>query len=367
MEKPIRILFAIGSIMNYGGIETFIMNYYRKMDHSKVQIDFLANGSNKGAYDEEIEAMGGRIYHLPRRGRHYFAYRKAMKEILKSGEYQIIHAHANEMNGLILSIAKKCEIPVRISHCHTANPIYQNKIIKIIYGHYKKKILKNATHFFACSDQAAKWMYGEQNVMQNKVTIVKNAIDIEKYKFNTKKREELRNLYQLEENTVVIGHIGRFYYEKNHSFIVELFEKYHQLNPNSKLFLIGEGALKNEIIQRLKEKKLAKDMITIDRTNQINELLNIFDIFILPSLFEGLPFVGIEAQANGLPCFFSKGVTNQIQIANNLSFIELDSQKWAKEINSCKKRRQNNEENLTKAGYNINLEVKKLEEFYQSV
>ncbi len=362
--EPIRVLYIVGGRLNYGGIETFIMNYYRNIDKTKVQIDFIVNGYEKGVYDDEIKSMGGKIYNVPQRGKHFFKHKKEIKKILKTGKYKIVHAHANHLNGLFLSIAKRCNVPVRISHSHTADFVYDNKMKKIIFNIYKQKVKKCATEYWTCSRLAGEWLYGKKNQQNQKVILVKNAIELEKYKFNEEKRKRLRKLYNLKDEKV-IGNIGRFSAQKNHEFIIELFKKYYEQNSNSKLVLIGEGPLKDKIKNKIVREKLENAIIIIDRANNINEILNMFDIFILPSLYEGLPFVAIEAQANNLPCIFSEGVTKETKINSNVCFTKLDVDIWIKKLQEyLGKQRKIDLDNLKKMGYDIKVEAKKLERRY---
>lgn len=365
MEQPIRVLYIVGGRLNYGGIETFIMNYYRNLDKSKVQIDFIVNGYEKGVFDEEIKSMGGKIYNVPQRGKHFFRHKKEIKKIIKARKYKIVHAHANHLNGLFLSIAKQCDVPIRISHSHTANVINVNKIKKFIFEYYKSKVIKCATDYWACSKLAGEWLYGKENIENNKVTIIKNAIDLDKYKYNITARKKVRTQLGIDDD-FVIGHIGRFGFEKNHKFIIDLYQKYNKKHDSSKLILIGEGPLQGKIKDEIMEKKLQNNIIVIDRTKNIGEILNAFDVFILPSLYEGLPFVSIEAQVSGLPCILSEAVSKEVKISDNVNFIKLNIEDWISKIEEYtnKYKRGTNIESITKLGYNIKEEAKRLEKKY---
>lgn len=369
--KPIRILYVNGGIMHRGGIESYMMNYYRHIDRTKVQIDFIVHGHEKGVYDDEIKSMGGKIYHVPVKSKDYFGNIKELKKIFKTGRYKIVHSHMDAMSMVVLKIAKKCGVPVRIAHSHNTQHLTNNKLKFILNEYARKNISKYATHLFACSEEAGRWLFGDKNFDIGNVKIINNAIDIEKFKFNKEKREKLRKELDLEEN-FVIGNIGRFDYQKNHLFLLDIFKETLNYIDNAKLILIGDGHLKSKIEEKILELNIKDNVIMLGIRTDINDIMNIFDIFILPSLFEGLPVVGIESQANGLPCLFSEDITKEVDFTKNSYFIKRDTnlKLWTDIIYKIYERkmiRLDVENKLIITKYNINKEALKLQNIYISM
>lgn len=371
MEEPIRILYINGGIMDLGGISSYMMNYYRNIDRDKVQIDFVVHGFEKGVYDDEIINMGGNIYNIPIKSKDYFGNIKALKEIFANNRYKIVHSHMDAMGIIPLKLAKKYNIPVRISHSHNTQHLTNNKIKFILNEYARKNLYKYSTHMFACSEKAGRWMFGDKLFDRGMVRIIYNAIDIDKFKFDKLKRDKIRKELSIG-NDFIIGHVGRFDHQKNHLFLLRLFKKVLDKIENAKLILVGDGALKNIIEKEIIDLGIEKQVILLGARPDVNTLYNVFDMFMLPSLFEGLPVVGIEAQINGLDCLFSTNVPDEIDISNNSYFEDLDSDflKWSNIIiNIYKNYNIETRGNLdyTKKSYenyNINISAKKLEEYY---
>lgn len=369
--KPFRILYVYAGTMNRGGIESYMMNSYRHIDRTKIQIDFIVHGFEKGVYDDEIESMGGKIYHVPVKSRDFFGNIKAFKEIFNTGKYKIVHSHMDAMSMVVLKIAKHCGIPIRIAHSHNTQHVTNNKINFAINEYARINIKRYATNYFACSEKAGRWLFGDQAFNDGKVTLINNAIEIEKFTFNKQKRNLLREKLELE-NNFVIGHIGRFDYQKNHLFLLDIFYETLKQVPNAKLLLIGDGHLKEKIITKIKQLDIEDNIVMMGVRSDIKDLLNVFDLFILPSLFEGLGIVLIEAQANGLKCIASDEVPDIANITNLVSFVSLlDSPiNWAYKINELRhnsNERQDEQKLLTLNGYNINVESEKLQNTYISL
>ena len=331
--EPIRILYINGGPLNRGGIESYMMNYYRNFNRDKIQIDFVSIGMHKAAYDDEIEALGGKVYYIPKKSKNYIGYIKAIRSIFKTGKYKIVHTHMDAMGMTVLKEAKRCNIPVRIAHSHNTKHLTNNFIKLKINEYARKNINKYATHKFACSESAGRWLFGDYEFDCGKVEIIKNAINIDKFKFNYKKRLEIRNNLNISNRDIVIGHIGRFDEQKNHMFLLDVINKISEKDQNIKLILIGDGHLKKSIQEKIINLKMEEKVIMMGLVDNPSEYYSAFDIFVLPSLFEGLPVVGIEAQANGLVCLFSDKITKELQINNNISFLDIsDSDLWCKEI-----------------------------------
>ncbi len=324
----IRILHCVAG-MNYGGYEAFIMNVYRNIDRDKIQFDFLS--SFPGAYDEEIKRLGGRIFYIPfitQKGP--LLYQKNLNKFFKEHpEYTIVHSHMDKISGSVMAAAKKAGVKVRIAHSHNiANEggiAYH--IVKDFYGLF---VGPNCTHRFACSKEAARWMFGDKAC---EATVVYNGIDMKKYLPDGETRNALRREMRLE-NNFIVGHVGRFSQQKNHDFLIDIFREIKKLKTNAKLLLLGEGDLQPRIKEKVRRMKLEEDVIFYGTTNKVNEVIQVMDAFVLPSLFEGLGIVLIEAQSAGLYCTASSDVPPLAKISDNIQFLPLSrgAEKWAKAI-----------------------------------
>lgn len=297
----IRVLHVVTD-MRYGGLETMLMNYYRKIDRKRVQFDFLEHRQGRTDYDCEIEKLGGKIYRLPPLNPFGIHYKHRLSIFFKEHpEYQIIHVHQDCLSSIILKVAKKYGVKVRIAHSHSNN---QDKNLKyIIKMYYKRKIPKYATYLFACSEDAGRWMFGNA-----KFSILHNAIDTSKYAYSVKKRKQMRSEFDIKEETLVIGHVGRFSYPKNHMYLLEVFKKISE-ERDAILLLVGDGHLRLEIENKINQLQLKNRVILTGVRNDVAELMQAMDAFILPSKYEGLGIVVIEAQAAGLPCIVSDKVS----------------------------------------------------------
>ena len=364
MGKPIRILHIVTS-MNMGGLETMIMNYYRNINRNIVQFDFLTHRKKEGVYDQEIKSLGGKIYYISRLNPFSPIYKKDLNDFFEKHkhEYKIVHSHLDCMSYYPLKVAMKKGILVRIAHAHSNNQDKDFKYLIKIYS--KKKILSVATSLFACSNQAGEWTFGNNSNFK----ILKNAIQSEKYLFDYSKAESLRKKLNLE-NKIIIGHIGRFSEAKNHTFLLEIFKEIVKLNDNVVLLLIGEGKLFKTIQYKVNELNLNKKVVFIGQSNKVQDYLMCMDVFILPSLYEGLGIVLIEAQTSGLPCLVSKNVVPlESKITNLVKFIPLSypAQYWAKEaLNLANQNniRYSRKSEIIAAEYDIIENSKKLERYY---
>lgn len=352
--------------MDRAGLETMLMNYYRHIDRSKVQFDFLTHRQGAGDYDEKILAMGGKIYRAPRLypqnyGR-YFAY---MQNFFKGHpEYRIIHSHIDAMSFFPLLAAKQMGLPVRIAHSHSGS---LEKDFKWPIKMMAKRLLPSvATDFFACGGNAARFLFGERIFTSGKYTVVKNAVEAKRFSFSSQKRGEKRRELGVADS-FVIGHVGRFAYPKNHEFLIEVFSEIQKEKPDSVLLLAGDGPLKEQIRRKTDGLGLTDSVRFLGVRPDVPELLQAFDVFVMPSRYEGLPLVGVEAQAADLPCFFSDAISRETQILNTCRFLSLDDppSRWAQEICSLNLTpRRNRENELVRSGFNIDEQAEKLEEFY---
>lgn len=346
------------------------MNYYRNIDKDKIQFHFLCDEDSTNIPYEEIEKMGGKVIIIPPYQR-LFEYQKELYRIFKENNYKIVHSHISTLSVFPLRIAKKAGVPIRIAHSHSTSnkKEWKRNLIKNILRPFSKLY---ANQFFACSELSGRWLFGEKAFKNDKIKIINNAIDLEKFKFNKEKRNEIRKKLKIDENIILIGHIGRFVTQKNHEFLIDVFneiiKKRKQENFDSKLILIGQGNLKENIIEKIKYLGLQDYVIFTGQTTNVSDYYNAMDIFVLPSLYEGLPVVGIEAQANGLLCEFSTDMTKETKVLNTTKFISLKetAKKWAEIILEDYKnfKRKNSFDEMTKKNFNIKEEAKKLEKYY---
>jgi len=363
--EPIRVLYINGGIMDRGGISAFMMNYYRHIDRRKVQIDFVVHGFEKGVFDDEIHELGGEIYNVPVKSKDYLGNIRELRKIFKSGKYKIVHSHMDAMGAVVLREAKKSGIPIRIAHAHNTDHL-TNNFLKYILNEVARKTIKNyATHLFACSESAGIWLYGKNAVKEGKVKIIKNAIEVEKYIFDLNKRNSLRKKFNLE-NNFVVGHIGRFDYQKNHIFLLHVFSQLVNKIPNAKLILVGDGHLREKIEREIEELGLKNSVILLGQRDDVNELLNMFDVFVFPSLFEGLGIAAVEAQANGLKCFLSNTIPHEVKITDKVEFLSIESiEDWVNALTNVSYYDRNiNYTDFVKAGYEIKNAAKELCEMY---
>ena len=296
-EEPIRIAQIIGKWLG-GGVEAVVMNYYRHLDHSKVQFDFICDDDSTNIPYDEIEKLGGKVILIPPYQK-VFKYQKELRRVLRNGKYEIVHSHINTLSVFPLYAAKKVGVPVRIAHSHstTNKKEWKKNLLKQVLRPFSKKY---ATNYMCCSELAGRWLFGDKAYDEGKVYLLNNAIDLDKFKYDKKIRDKKRKELGIKEDTIVIGHIGRFVAQKNHTFLIDIFNQFHKKEKNSILLLAGQGPLQEEIKNKVRELGLDDSVRFLGQRNDANELYQAFDVFLLPSLYEGLPVVGVEAQASGL-------------------------------------------------------------------
>ena len=368
MEK-IKVLYFIDR-MRHGGIQQFAVEIVKNMDKKKCEIDFLLlDDGQTYPLENVLKELGVKFYKLKgvwfRTPFDILKQKRALENFFKEHhDYKVVHMHSSSKNFMVLKIAKKYGINIRIAHSHNIGFQSKNKI-KILIGDLLKKPLKKyATHYFSCSKLAGKWLFGKEEV-----EIIHNAVDYEKFKFNQRRRDELRKELEIE-NCLVIGNVGRFTNQKNHTFLVDIFNEIHKQNENAVLMLVGIGEKEQEIRDKIEKFGLTDCVKFMGFCNNTNELFWCMDIFLLPSLHERLPVVGVEAQCTGLPCFMSKDViTEEAKIVENVKFIELEKtpEEWAEIILSSDLNRRDTYEELKNAGYFIEQTVERLERFYREV
>lgn len=363
----IRVLQVVTD-MSMGGIEMLLMNLYRNIDRELVQFDFLMHRAKESHFDKEILSLGGRIYRVPSiHPFHHRAYLKALERFFEEHpDYRVIHAHNNAFSMYVLRAAKGAGVPVCIAHSHMSDVPFDFK--RTLFTEYcKLHILKYTDYPFACSERAGKWLFGDNIQETIGLHVFKNGIDVEKFKFNPDKRKSVRKALNID-SQLLIGHIGRFHPVKNHRFLIGIFAEVCRLKPESMLLLIGEGGRQQDVSAHVEQLNLQTKVRFLGIRDDVNDLLQALDMFVLPSLNEGLPVTLVEAQASGLPCLVSDAVTDEVRITDNVAFMPLDlpAAMWAEKALDMTKHhlRRDTSEDIIKAGYDIKENAAWLQNFY---
>ncbi|MDD6790449.1 MAG: glycosyltransferase family 1 protein [Lachnospira sp.] len=355
-------ILVFGITDNPGGVESFLMNYYRKIDRSRLQFDFLCN-TEKVAYEDEILQLGGKIYRIPARSCDRRKFEAGLDRFLKehAQEYCAIWENVCSLANIdYLTVALKYGIPRRIIHSHSGeNP--DGFLRGIFHRVNRYRVKRIATDFWACSTEAAKWFYGSTKGCR----IIPNAIDIPKFKFDAGIREEYRRNLGIE-NKHVIGHVGRFHFQKNHEFLIRIFAQYVRKDSKAHLLLVGQGELEEKIRQMVRSMNLEEYVTFLGVRMDLPELYQAMDLFLLPSVFEGLPVVALEAQASGLPCILADSVSPETKVNDNVQFLSLkDSEDvWAeamKEALNYKTDTRMDQSRMLKSRFNIAIQVGEFE------
>lgn len=364
-KEPIRVAQIIGKWVG-GGVEAVVMNYYRHINREKIQFDFICDSDSTNIPYEEIEDLGGRVILIPPYQK-MIKYHKELKKIFKENNYKIVHSHINTLSIFPLYAAKKAGVPVRIAHSHstTNSKEWKRNILKQVLRPFSKVF---ATNYMCCSELAGRWLFGNKAYNKGEVYLLNNAIDLEKFAYDEKIRNKKRKELGIKKSQLVIGHIGRFMTQKNHTFLIDIFDEIHKENNNTVLILVGQGPLLEDMRKKVNQLKLTDYVQFLGQRNDVNELYQVFDAFLLPSLYEGLGVVLIEAQCSGLPCVCSNKVPKEARIINNYESLDLKSDKevWAMHtLKIIKNSKRKDYKNLIKkANYDIDKETKNLEKYY---
>ena len=356
-----RILHILPNLTYNGGIESCVLNYYNKIE-GDISFDFIAHENIDDKLVKQINDKGGQVFSFPRFS--ILNLKKIYNEfslILQANKYDVIHCHAANMSFFYLYIANSYHVPVRVLHSHQssyADTLF-HKIRNIPLIYCGKRF---STHFAACSKKAGDFLF-----FPRKYTLVNNAIDTNKYEFNSSTRLMLRKFNDLD-NYIVMGQIGRFNEQKNHLFSLKVLYLLKKRFPDRyKLCLFGDGPLKERIISEIKRLSLEEDVIFFGVKNNLYDYYNMLDLVVMPSLYEGLSVAAVECQANGLPLILSDRVAAETKINDNVVLLPLIEKKWVDKIVSVEMPcRLNGLINIQKSGFDINLEAKNLILFYRN-
>ncbi len=362
-NEPVRIAHVIGKL-NAAGVESVVNNYYRNIDHTKYQFDYYIEEDSNCKPPQELIDMGARYFVTPP-SQNFLKYIVCLKNHFKEEQYQIVHSNMNTLSVFSLYAAWRAGVPVRINHNHSTAG--KGEIKRNLFKYLLRPFAKSfATDCLACSKYAGKWLFGKKYTQKGLVTIFNNAINIERYRYSPKVRKQVRETLGLEDKFVV-GHVGRFCYQKNQEFLVDIFEDLHKKENNSVLLLVGIGELFDIIKEKVHKKGLDDVVIFLGPRSDVNELYQAMDVFVLPSYYEGLGMVAIESQAAGLPTICSSEVPREADATGYVQFLSLSNPVhiWSEKILSFKTfSRKDTSGQLKNAGFDIKLEVKKLEDFY---
>ena len=353
--QPVRIAHIMGKMVG-GGVEASAMNYFRHIDREKIQFDFIVDEDSTIVPREEIEKLGGKVYTIPPYQKP-FAYHKALVKLFRENKYRIVHSHINAMSVFPLFAAKRAGVPVRIAHSHSTagKGEFKRNIIKYMLRPFSRIF---PTHFYACSEYAGRWLFGKKK----NFVVIKNAIDISNFIYNEQTRQNLREELGIT-NLFAVGHVGRFTEQKNHSFLIDVFRKIHEKKPESILLLVGEGELKQKIKDKVELLKLNDCIRFFGMRDDVCDLLQAMDIFLLPSLYEGLPVVGIETQVSGLTVVASDVITKEVKLTENFIFmsLKLSASEWAENILALSPgEREVTSKQAAASGYNIKTAAREL-------
>lgn len=368
-KENIKVLQVFGKL-NRGGAETMLMNIYRELDKDTVKFDFIKHTKEECAYDNEIYSIGGKIYSIPRyKIYNHFQYKRAWNKFFQEhNEFDIIHCHVRSTASIILNIANKYGF-ITIAHSH--NTSSGKGISSVVKNILQRRIRYISKYYIGCSKQSAEWLFGRKVANSNKCIVLNNSIDTKKYMCDENVRNDVRKELGIKNNEILIGNVGRFSYAKNHKFLIEIFEQICNLNKNYKLVLVGDGELKIKIQNYVKKKGLEDKVIFTGVRKDVDRILQAVDLIIMPSIHEGLPVALIEAQCNGLKCYISSNITDEVCISKkNIIKISLDNNalEWAEKIIDTDDIKDKEEYKIViKKGYDIKDTTRTIEKFYKNI
>lgn len=369
--KPVRVLH-ITEELSAAGIESFIMNIYRRIDRNRVQFDFLVLRNQDEYYDNEIKASGGIKYTISPKSSNImcrvYEESKLVEQFLTKNHYDIVHIHyTTPLRAPLLEAVKKAGVNTRIYHSHSAYVLGKSRLKLFIYSCMSKKITKYATHYFACSIAAGKWIFEEPLIRGGKVKVIYNGINTNRFAYDPQKRSNIRAELGLT-NEFLIIHTGRFTEQKNQHFIVEVFAELLSMNPESRLLLLGKGEQEDSVRNQIEKLGIKNKVFMLGVKSNVEDYLSAADLYIMPSLYEGLPVAAVEAQCSGLPCILSSNITKEVKLTDDVEFLSLEVKKsqWCEAIVSkMNKERVDGSLCVKEHGYDVQQVSKELQEFYE--
>lgn len=348
--------------MDAGGAETVFMKYYRALDRSRYQLDFCVSSDEPGFYDDEIRELGGRIIHTVKKTEGgVLASFKRLKSIAKEGDYcSAIRSSQHSLSALDLLAMRIGGVPRTIFRSSNTGTVYNSPKEDLLHSIFRPLIKIAATSYIAPSTEAGVYMFGRRGVASRKFKILNNAVDVGAFAFSEGARSELRREFGIPENAFVVGHVGRFNQQKNHEFLVEVFREYLKLNENAVLLMLGKGELESKIRKLVSNYDLSSKVVFAGVRRDVPRCYSAMDVLVFPSLYEGLPNVVVEAQANGLPCIISDSITREVSLNENICFMTLEQGygDWAHAISQYRSQRLEKDSiRLEEKGYDISAEL----------
>ena len=324
---PIRVAHIMGKLWA-GGVESVVFNYYREIDKTEVQFDFYYDSDSTVVPPEDLISMGARFYQIPPY-QSLIQYLLTLKQYFKGNNYKIVHSHINTLSVFPLFVAWLEGIPIRIAHNHSVpgGKEFKRNVLKCLLRKFSKVF---ATDYFACSEKAGRWLFGNQAYKQGKIVLLSNAIRFDKFQFDAEIKKECEEKYKLKEKFVV-GHVGRFTYAKNHDYLLEIFASIKKRKENAILLLVGDVELHNQIVEKIKKLKLEENVILVGKVSNPEKYYSLMNVLLLPSLFEGLPLTVIEAQVSRIPVVVSENIPKEAKISNAFQCMSLkqNADVWA--------------------------------------
>lgn len=375
MNQPRIVLHVVGRL-DIGGAESRIMDLYRNIDRTKVQFHFVQHTTDRCAFEEEVERLGGKVYHVPRFNvKNYFAYKKAWKDLFKEHpEIKVVQGHMTSTAAIYLPIAKRAGVEITIAHARSAgvDPGLKGHLTRFL----RRDLYKKCDYRFTCSDMAGESVFGDQKQISRKATFIPNAIDVDKFKYDEKTREEIRYEFGVQDK-FVIGHVGRFSHMKNHKYMLQILEQCLKIEkekrlPETMLMFLGDGELKEEIMEQAVAMGISSRVLFMGNKRDVYRYYQAMDYFLLPSLYEGLPGTVVEAQASGLCGIMSDSVTAEAIVTDLIQMrsIKEDASVWAEEIMKCNQRELDNRqrvfyaEEVKQASFDVKAQAERMQEFY---
>ncbi len=361
-KGKIKIAQIIGDATS-GGVIACVMNYFRHIDVTKVQFDFYTYGPSP--FDEEIIARGGRVFYFPSVFT-FFKCVRFLRKRFKSEKYDIVHAHMTSLSFVSLLAAKEAGVRHRVCHAHSSANKEEG------FAYIVKSCLKHISTWFAtdlagCANLSVEWLYGQKSA--RKAYLMRNAVDLDKFTLTSEEKQAFRREYGLE-NSRVIGHIGRFEFQKNIPFLVRAFAALSESRDDVKLALVGGGSEFDDVKKLVKSLKIEDKVLFFTEKRNVEEYYALFDVFALPSRFEGLPLVVIEAQVMGIPCLLSDCITKEADVTGHVKYLPISSPNlWAEELNRALDENvcYDGRDAVAAAGYDIVAQAEKLLDYYSGV
>ena len=363
MQKKVKVLELLPSL-NYGGAQTMIINLCSYIDYKSVQCDFIIDHGNMLDMKELVESFGAKVYTMPSfKGFNIKQIIDAWDKFFSEHDYDIIHCHIRSYASFIIDIARKHGIKTIVHSHNTSNGKSIGGVIKTLLQYPLRRM---GDYYFACSKQAGEWMFGEEICKQDNFYVINNAVDTDLFTYNKKIRNEYRKMFDIKDDRVFIQ-VGRLSAQKNYLFTLDLFKEYLKQDNSARLFIVGDGELESDIRNRINQLNILDNVTILQHRNDVSSLLQMADVFLMPSLYEGLSVACVEAQSTGIVCLCSDKVDQIVNITGECRFIELNINSWLKQMNLPIENRRSYKKEIVESGFDAKTNAKWLQDFYQKI